>query len=383
MIFRRLLTPVLAVLCAAVALVVAPLTTASARPGAAATTATTAAKAMVCNQAVALGSTTPCSIPAGGGMARYRFTVPSADTVRFRAAVPDSNPGRTLVLSKGDGTEICSKESFPEFDCAVPAGGNYRLDVTLFEGATVYTTIDSVLTASCGPPIDTTVGNTGSTVHIAVPGGSWCAGLDVAAGEGLEMVLDVNTDQGLHVSVYDDAGRSLCEIGNVNAFTRPGCLLVGGGDGYRLFASPYDDTAQDMVLIVTQITHPTGCVNRPLDSFGVPASRKGVLAAHQQRCYRVVGAAGHGVGGHLFARSGPSGTLFWRLTSATGAQVCSGGPADSTHRLTACTLPADGDYYVFVVDARSCGREVRAVVGRSVLRRRLYADVQHEVEHRG
>jgi hypothetical protein len=341
MIVRRPLTAVLAVLCAVLALVVAP--AANAALASAAT-----AKVLVCNQAVALGSTTPCDVPAGGGTARYRFSVPGADTVRFRAAVPVGNPGRALVLSKADGTEICSKASFPQFDCAVPAGGNYRLDVTLSEGATVYTTVDTVLSATCGGPIDTTVGNSGSTVHIADPGSSWCAGLDVAAGEGLEMVLDVNTDQGLQVSVYDDAGRSLCEISNVNAFTRPGCLLVGGGDGYRLFASPYDDTAQDAVLIVTQITHPVGCVNRPLDPFGVPASRQAVLAAHQQRCYRVAGAAGHGVGGHLFALSGPSGTLFWRLVSVTGAQICSGGAADSTHRLTACTLPADGDYYVFV-----------------------------------
>jgi hypothetical protein len=340
MIGRRVVVPALSAACAVLGLLAAPPASAASAPSAAAATS------IVCNEVVALGSTTPCDVPTAGGSARYRFSVPSADTVRFRAAVPDSNPGRTLVLSASDGTVICTKSSFPQFGCAVPAGGNYRLDVTLSSGATVYTTIDTVLTATCDPPLDVSVGNTGSTVHIADPGGSWCAGFDVASGEGLEMVLDVNTDQDLTVQVYDNVGALVCELSQISAFARAGCRLTG--DGSRLFASPYDDAAQDMVLIVTQVSHPTGCTSRPLDPFGVAASRRGSLGPHQQSCYRFAGSAGDGVGAHLFAVSGPTGTLSWLLRDDDGIPLCSGGPADPNSRLTACTLPADGNYNLFV-----------------------------------
>ncbi len=336
---RRILPAILSAGSVVVGLMLAP-----AAPAAGAAAAVTP-HVLACNEVVALGTTAACDLPAGGGTARYRFSVPSADTVRFRAAVLDGFPTRTMTLSRTDGTEICTKSSFGQFECAVPAGGNYRLDVTLDVDVTVYTTIDSVLTATCGPPLELAVGNVGSTVHIADPGASWCAGIDVAGGEDLEMVLDVNTDQGLAVSVYGEDGALLC-VREPNAFVRVGCSLTG--DGYRLFATPTDDAAQDAVLIVTQISHPSGCVTRQPDAFGGTPSRHGVLPPHQQACYRFAGSAGQGVGVHLFAVSGPSGTLFWQLRTDAGATVCTGGPADPTHRLTDCVLPADGSYILFV-----------------------------------
>src|SRR3954467_4950406 len=120
MIVRRGLLSAVAVSCTALGLLAAPPASAEGSAPAA------SPSVIVCNQVVALGSTTACDLP-DAGMARYRFSVPSADTVRFRAAVPDGNLGRSLTLSKGDGTVICTKQSFPQFDCAVPAGGSYRL----------------------------------------------------------------------------------------------------------------------------------------------------------------------------------------------------------------------------------------------------------------
>lgn len=304
--------------------------------------------AIVCSATVSLGTTSACDLPAGGGTAEYTFTVPSADMIRMRAVMPGvNNVPDTLALSTSGGTSVCSQMvQATQVECAVSSAGDYRVDVTVNAQVTVYTTIDSIQQASCDPAPDLTVGAPGTAVDIADPSGSWCAALaGVPAHAVLDLTLDVNGDEGLDVRVYAMSGKKLCTASDVTAFARTDCT-VSGGAGYRVFATPYDSTPQDAVLIATRESNPNGCGSGAPDAFGVPASRQDTLAPHQEQCYTFAANATDGLGVHLYAVDGVTSSLAWKVRDAAGTAVCAGG-VDA--RLTSCPdLPATGNYGLFV-----------------------------------
>ena len=90
---------------------------ASAQP----TGAAAAPAVVVCDAAVALGSTSECDLAAGDS-ARYTVSVLSPDTLRYRVAVPSGQTARTMTLLDDVGASVCTDSGFVVAECAVPAG---------------------------------------------------------------------------------------------------------------------------------------------------------------------------------------------------------------------------------------------------------------------
>src|SRR5262249_11288990 len=147
---------------------------------------------------------------AAGGSVRYRVHVSDADTLRVRAAVP-TGITPTVTVRAVDETQLCTRVILGELECAVPAAGDYLVDVVLGEAATVYTTIDSARTpSSCNPAINVRVNQPGVSIDLPTPGTSWCALVPAAAGDVLAFDLDSNDDDLLHIAIYDDTGTNRC-----------------------------------------------------------------------------------------------------------------------------------------------------------------------------
>ncbi len=306
-----------------------------------------------CGGSVALGSTSTCDFPAGGGTARYRVTVAAADTIRMRAAVPTGVTPMVTVRA-ADGTSLCTQFTRSQGQCEVPSAGLYLVDVELDRSDTAYTTIDSARTpGSCAASPNLSVGTAGVPISLT-DGASWCASLAAVGGDVLEAVLDENADHLLDVRVYDDTGAPQCSMA-VSAFGRSQCTPVAG-TGLRMFATFSEDVAQNTTLILARVSHPAGCRTGVPDTFGSAPTRRATLRAHQQRCYRFTAGAGAGdrVGMHLLALGGSSSTLTWRIRDDDGQVMCAGTPGAT---VSPCTLPAGGWYTLFV-----------STLGRSVVR---------------
>ena len=93
--------------------------------------------------------------------------------------------------------------------------------------------------------------------------------------------------------------------------------------------------AQTAVLIAARLSDPSGCATGPLDPFGVAATRKSDLAAHQATCFDLGAASAVGVS--VLASGASVATVRWTVYDATGQLVCGGVHADgSTHGPRAC-----------------------------------------------
>lgn len=264
----------------------------------------------------------------------YTFDQPTGSVLQM-SSTHSSGDVRGEILD-GDYQPVCPVQS--DYQCTLASAGPYHVMMYEFYGnASTYTLRMARIShaAGCQALKQARFGDPGGaagTGSLAGQNAVACHKLRAPAAGGV--VVRIYNDQLIWWTVYDDAGRQVCDK-YANAWS---CNLPAAGD-YTVITSNQDWNPVTYQIAVTALYRSAGCAKLASLAWDQAAALLDQASAVQTDCQQFTGTAGQRV--VVYSAPTSYNQVFTTLVDGTGQALC----LDYSEE-TGCALPADGTYRV-------------------------------------